>query len=196
MDSVNYKIEQALRGLSQDDNNISNYVEFILTDQGPNDSDCLDDQSEVKVHNTAMKKDTFYTLMYKMMDTHWKYHHKQYRELVVGDVHYHNYKNEEINIHTMVTNTIDNVDNKLCMLMQTRTKLSILSLPCTLNIYNDNVVRKMIFRVSNRVFVNFEHGMTGPNKYYKVYVNYNHDKDVDISNNISMIKNALTVLLN
>jgi hypothetical protein len=174
----------------------SNYFEFVVMNQNLSISN--DNKDNNLVFETAMKKDVFYTLMYKMMDTKYKYHHKQYRELVIGDVHYHNFKNEEINVFGITTNNVENIDNKFCMLAQQKTKLSILSFPSTMKVYNDNVVRKMTFRVSNRIFVNFEHGMISngkdDEKFYKVYVNYNHDKDVDVQNAIDTIKNALSIL--
>lgn len=143
---------------------------------------------------TSIDKDTFYNLMYKMMDTPYKYNHKQYRELIVGDVQYHNHKNEEVSVFSVTTNAVENIENRFCMLVQQKNKHSILSLPSSKHIYNDNVVRKMIFRISNRVFVNFEHGMTDCNKYYKIYVNYNHDNGVDINNSIDTIKKVLMLL--
>lgn len=189
-------LDSSLLQCSQD--GCSNYFEFILVNdlqrlQSSDVEEHVVDQ-DMQSFDTSITKDMFYALMYKMMDTNYKYHHKQYRELVIGDVQYHNYKNEEINVFSMMTNFAKPIGNKFCMLAHQRNKLSILSLPSSLKVYNDNVVRKMVFRVSNRVFVNFEHGITGKEKYYKVYLNYNHDNGVDINNSIDIIKKTLAIL--
>jgi hypothetical protein len=201
-------LDSSLLRCTQDDS--SNYFEFILINKSSSSSssssttkqvdgsdvdvkDSTDDR-DMQSFDTSISKDAFYTLMYKMMDTNYKYNHKQYRELVIGDVQYHNYKNEEISVFSVSTDDVKAIDNKFCMLAHHKNKLSILSLPSSLKVYNDNVVRKMIFRISNRVFVNFEHGMTGEEKYYKVYVNYNHDSGVDVNNAIDIIKKTLVML--
>lgn len=192
-------LENYLLRCTQDGSN--NYFEFVLMNTTSPQDDIGDDvehdtkiDQDMQTYNTSISKDTFYTLMYKMMDTNYKYNHKQYRELVIGDVQYHNYKNEEISVFSVTTNSVDTIDKKFCLLSQQKNKLSILSLPSSLKTYNDNVVRKMIFRISNRVFVNFEHGMSGTHKYYKVYVNYNHDCGVDINNAMDTIKKTLVML--
>lgn len=172
----------------------TNYFEFLMIDDDVDAVSSAQDQG-VQTLKTSIKKETFYSLMYKFMDTNYKQHQKQYTETVIEDVHYQNFKNEEMSVYSVVTNAVETVDNKVCVLMQNRNKLSILSVPSTLKIYSDNLVRKMTFKISNRVFVNFEHGVDKKERYYKVYVNYNHDKDVDVQNAITMIKNALSILM-
>lgn len=166
--------------------NYSNYFEIHLCDATYNDID-----NHSNVYNTSLNRETFYNLMYKMMDTNYRYHQKQYKEVFIADVCYQNYKNEEMSIYSVQTNTVESITDKLCAIAQTKNKLSILSVPSTLNIYSENVIKKLIFRVSNRVFVNFENGITDNQKYYKVFINYNHDKDVDVSIVVKHIRDAL-----
>jgi hypothetical protein len=169
--------------------NYSNYFEIHLCNRTYNDID-----DAVDIYNTSLDREQFYNLMYKMMDTNYRYHQKQYKETVIGDVCYQNYKNEEMNICNLQTNTIESITDKLFVIAQTKNKLSILSVPSTLNIYSENIIRRLIFRISNRVFVNFENGMTDNNKYYKVFINYNHDKDVDVNVVVRHIKDAVDKL--
>lgn len=178
---------------------LCNYFEFVLLQHNTDDvkeqgNDRDQGVPSVETLKTSMHKDTFYALMYKMMDTQYKYSHKQYRELIVGDVHYLNHKNEEVGVFSITTHAVENIDDKFCMFVQQKNKHSILSLSSSRKIYNDSVVRKMVFRISNRVFVNFEHGMTDDSKYYKIFVNYNHDTGVDINNAINTIKKTMALL--
>ncbi len=175
--------------------NYSNYFEFLLCYDSNNEYTKLDN---VSIYNTSFNRDRFYELMYKLMDTNYKYNQKQYKEVFIGDVCYQNYKNEEMNVYTVHTNKFESIPLSInvCASAQTRNKLSILSVPSTLNIYSENIIRKLIFRVSNRVFINFENGVTDNKKYYKIFINYNHDKDVDVNVSIKHINDALSKLTN
>lgn len=166
--------------------NYSNYFEIHLCNSADNDAD-----DTIGVYNTSLDREKFYNLMYKMMDTNYRYHQKQYKEVFIGDICYQNYKNEEMSIHNLQTNAIEYITDKVFAIAQTRNKLSILSVPSTLNIYSENIIRRLIFRISNRVFVNFENGVTDNKKYYKIFINYNHDKDVDVN---IVIKHMIEVL--
>lgn len=169
--------------------NYSNYFEFHICNSTYHN---LDDT--LGIYNTSLDRQQFYKFMYKMMDGNYRYHQKQYKEVFVGDVCYQNYKNEEMSIHNIQTNTVESISDKMFAIAQTKNKLSILSVPSTLNIYSENMIRKLIFRISNRVFVNFENGMTDNEKYYKVFVNYNHDKDVDVNVVVKNINDVLDKL--
>lgn len=182
------KLEDFLIKNTQQDT-YSNYFEIHLCNNTYNNHD-----DTLGIYNTSLDRQQFYNLMYKMMDTNYRYHQKQYKEAFIGDVCYQNYKNEEMSIYNLQTNTIESITDKLCAIGQTKSKLSILSVPSTLNIYSENIVKRLIFKVSNRVFVNFENGMTDKEKYYKVFINYNHDKDVDVNIVIKQIKDALDKL--
>lgn len=171
--------------------NYSNYFEIHLCNSTYTNID-----TNVGIYTTSLDRERFYNLMYKMMDTNYRYHQKQYKEVFIGDVCYQNYKNDEMSIHNIQTNTIESITDKLFAIAQTKNKLSILSVPSTLNIYSENVIKRLIFKISNRVFINFENGITDNKKYYKVFINYNHDKDVDISVVLRNIKDALDTLTN
>jgi len=182
------KLEDFIISNTKQDN-YSNYFEFHLCNSTYNDID-----DTLSIYNTSLDREKFYNLMYKMMDTSYRYHQKQYKEVFIGDVCYQNFKNEEMSIYNLQTNTIESITDKLFAIAQTKNKLSILNVPSTLNIYSENVIRRLIFRISNRVFVNFENGFSDNKKYYKVFINYNHDKDVDVNVVTRHIKDALDKL--
>lgn len=166
----------------------SNYFEFCILDNNKNETDqflCL---------NTSLSKTMFYNLMYKMMDTPHKYYQKQFQEKIIGTTVYQNYKNEDINTFSISTNDVRAYD-KVAAFAHSKSKLSILGLPSTRNIYKEALVKKLTFRVTNRVFVNFEHGDQNDIRYYRITINYNHDKDVDTTGVVKTIDQILSLLL-
>lgn len=168
----------------------SNYFELVLCDSKKISL------NDIELYNTSFDREKFYSIMYKLMDTNYKYYQKQYKEVMIGDVCYQNFKNEEISIYTVHTNELSYVAPFVCAIAQTKNKQTILSVPSSLNIYSENVIKRLIFRVSNRVFVNFENGITDDKKYYKIFINYNHDKDVDVNVAIKHINDVLSMLTN
>jgi hypothetical protein len=167
---------------------VCNYFEFCILGDKKNETEPF------LSLNTSLSKTMFYNLMYKMMDTPHKYYQKQYQELVIGTTVYQNNKNEDMNTFSILTNDV-RVYDKVAAFAHNKSKLSILSLPSTRNIYKEALIKKLTFRVTNRVFVNFEHGDQNDIRYYRVTLNYNHDKDVDTTGVIKAIDNVLSLLL-
>lgn len=56
-------------------------------------------------------------------------------------------------------------------------------------------VKKFSFRVNNRIYVNFETYIIDDDEYFKVYLNYNHEKNVDMDIINKEIDNILSNLL-
>ena len=172
-------------------NTDSNHFEFVVLANPTFNND----NNDFRMFPTSLSKDKFYNTMYKMMDTNYKYFQKQYKEMVIGDTFYQNFKNEEISIFNLNTNNVEVFQNKLMANSQAKYKLSILSLPSTLNVYAENYTKRLIFRVSNRVFVNFENGKNGDDVFYKIYLNYNHDDTVELNSIQYTLEKVLNILI-
>lgn len=173
-------------------NTDSNHFEFVVLSSSTNVNG---KNANFHMLPTSLSKEKFYNTMYKMMDTNFKYFQKQYKEMVIGDTFYQNFKNEEISIFNINTNNVEVFQNKLMANSQTKYKLSILSLPSTLNVYAENYTKRLIFRVSNRVFVNFENGKNGDDVFYKIYLNYNHDDTVELNSIQKTLEKVLNILI-
>jgi hypothetical protein len=172
-----------------------NHFEFHLLSSKNNDDtkafpDCM------KRFETALTKTLFYEKMQKMMGTDYKYHQKQYKEVIIGNTHYQNYNNEDISIYDVRTNFTDVFENAFLIIGQIKNKLTMLSVPSTKNIYSEQYIRKLIFKVSNRITVNFINGHHKNNKYYQINICYSHDKNVDINSTLYILNKVLTILLN
>lgn len=171
---------------------LSNHLEFIVLSKNTvssHASQCM------QVFDSSLAKEEFYRILYRMMDTNFKYHQKQYKETIIGNTVYHNNKNEEISIFKVTTHAVQVFNDVLLASEQHKVKQSILGLPSTNNVNCESYIRRITFRVSNRIFVNFENGMCDEKNFYKITVNYNHDKDVDVSNIAVSIEKTLKLIM-
>lgn len=167
----------------------SNYIKIYV-----HKTSVLKPEEECIQVDTSLSRNEFYSHMGKMMQLPYKYAQRQFKEIVIGNTHYYNYNNEDLQVYSLTSNDAKDVGNGLIAVAQMRQKLSILGLPSTRNIFAESVKRRLTFRVTNRIFVNFEHGQEGDKLFYNVYLNYNHEKDVDVDSAIATIEKVTTTL--
>lgn len=82
------------------------------------------------------------------------------------------------------------------MVLYDRKKLSVVAFPSSKS-YDDIIKkRKTVFRVNNKIYVNFEKEFSekDSNVYHKVYMNFNNNKDTDIKDSIAVLQNILNTL--
>ena len=156
----------------------SNYYEIFLNHDILRDSN--PGMQEFKV---AMSEDKFKMMLSQMAQANilntYKFFQKEYKEYIYSDVIVHNYKNLETRVIRCVPQIVLH-NNKSLLMGYIKSKLTFLNVPSTINIYEINYVRKLIFRVSNRIFINFQTSISEQgDKTYMVYINYNHDNNID-----------------
>lgn len=161
--------------------NECNYYEYVLT-------------SDISKYD--MGKKTFFDILTKMALENHKCFEKKYKEYIVSNnITCHNYENKDIKIYTNKALYIENKD-KYIIIGYNKTKQTILNYPSTNNIYVTNYIKKLIFRVTNRIYINFEICLQeNKKKLYKIYINYNHDNNVDtkiINQNIDDLLKIIT----
>lgn len=156
-----------------------NYYEIILMDGDKYD----------------LGKPKFEKIMQHMKKTNFKFFEKQYKEYIIDDIIVHNYDNKETNVMRHTAKDIKIYDNYRIIGFH-KTKLTTLNYPSTTYIYNILYVKKLIFRISNRIYINYEIGMNEKNeKTYKVYLNYNHDSNVDMTSIHNTLSDMMLILL-
>jgi hypothetical protein len=75
---------------------------------------------------------------------------------------------------------IQNVENgKFRMVFYEKKKLPVIAFQSTSNIHNTVYKRKLIFRVTNKLFINFQLEMHDTELSRKIYINFNNSKDAD-----------------
>lgn len=77
-----------------------------------------------------------------------------------------------------------------------RKKVSSVLFPSTMDLHRIVFVRKLVFRINHRLFVNFaiEQEQGNHEKNYKVYINFNSSKDVDLPHQCSLIQKLVNQL--
>lgn len=106
---------------------------------------------------------------------------KSYKQFIYNDMYYCVAKSDNdvtvYSIRPIETKRLS--DNSLAIFAQKK-KMSILNFPSTTNYNYISTIEKTTFRLSNRVYLNFElHIDNEDDKSYHVYMNYNHDANVD-----------------
>lgn len=160
----------------------TNYVEIYIT----SNTNCLLD-GRLVVHDVNLDKENFYQVLtnMKMYKNDVKVFQKEYKEYVISDVVSQVYpQNDEVKVYKKKCFSIETINKypNTRMVCSNRNKLTLLNFPSTKNIQDSTYVKTLIFRISNRIFVNFcvTTKESAQEKFtYTVYINYNHEDSVD-----------------
>lgn len=176
------------------DNNGYDYLEIIMM-MDENTYDIPEEQFNTML--SRLKKDNKSNFKYFQCDTKEYYN----RNMVLikknkdGDI-------IETKAYQIKTIDVNNIDvpggNKVCVLKQERKKVSTIIFPSSKTYDNIVYKRKLIFRVNNKIYLNFqmEHLPEYPGvTRRKVYINFNNSKDTDIKDVIDIINNILCDLI-
>lgn len=179
-----------------------NHLEFVfLPSFVTNRND--DNQDAVISHNVP--HDIFIQLMKNMKKANLHGFQKHYKEYVYRNLYYEHSQTETTNIH-LYKKEIKVIEcglhDSLCVMASQRDKISYHIFPSTNKIPSVAYVSKATFKINNRIFINFESkkytstideedvGET----YNKIYINYNHDENVDVQKSVENIDKALKAL--
>jgi hypothetical protein len=99
---------------------------------------------------------------------------------VVGTMFYEVQDNNEIKTYSRNISTIECRDGFVHCMIQYH-KLPFHQFPCTRNLNDSYYTSKLIFKLHNRLFLNFVHVYhhLDETSHYKIYINYNHDTNVE-----------------
>ena len=113
---------------------------------------------------------------------------KTYKQYVQDDIIYNNYENKEIKIYTVKPLSYEKVNTNFLKINYKKSKKNIQ------NIFPNAIsyIKKFSFRINNRIYVNFETSITDGEEFFKIYINYNHEKNVDMD----VINKEIDVIMN
>lgn len=152
----------------------NNYFEIFLT---PGIK--TKEQDGLSVLEVGVSKNEFEEMMSRLTKKDYKFFQKEYKEYNYGDVLVQNYNNTETRIIRLSSNVMMK-NEKLLLVGYHKSKLTFLNVPSTTNIFDINYVKRLIFRITNRVFINFQCNMAEDGtKTYMVFINYNHESNID-----------------
>jgi hypothetical protein len=158
-----------------------NYIEFVILD-GENITDIPDNM--------------FFKLLNNMKNKGYACFQKHYKEYIYRNMVYENNDKSQIKIYKIALNNHDTLENGLKVLIYHKEKLPYHVFPSTTMLHSICYVSKVIFKINNRIYINFEkrkYDSEDSNNvsFNKVFINYNHDDNVDLSN----IENALNTCI-
>lgn len=163
-----------------------NYVEYVVCNNKTGD-----------VIDINLSKEKFEYMMGVVKRQNWKYFGKSCKMYTHNNLIYENYDYTDIKVYSKEIKeakmhpTLD-----LITLYCIKDKKPFHMFPSTKSIHSIAYVRKLVFRVHNRVYVNFEtiKNVENDNIVYKVYINYNHDKNIDQEYMSGVIESTITAL--
>jgi len=152
-----------------------NYVEISLFDK------LIDNGEDVMVMSLPSEESFKFMLNNIKTALGVKTSSKTFKQFILNDLTYNvDPESGDITVIGLKPVTTFEVGQNYISLGFEKKKLSIINFPST-TAYNDIVdVQKMTYRISNRVFINFESRISSISmKSYRIYMNYNHDPNVD-----------------
>ena len=150
-----------------------NYVEYIVYD---------DSNSSELALNTDLSDEQFHHLMSKMSRAPYKYFGKQCKVYYNGSYVYENHDQKEIKTYskTAIDYQVDKA-RSIVKVFYAKDKIPFHTFPASTKMNAVSCIKKITFRVHNRIYINFQFEKLdgSPNYRKKVYINYNHDANLD-----------------
>jgi hypothetical protein len=173
MPYTKYQMEKKKQILDNIESSV-NYIEIIL--------------------KNISSEDIFYEKMSRLSNENYKYFQKEYKQYISENMYYQNLNNEDVSVFKSECKQVDEYP-KYMIAYNTRTKLSLMNFASSIKINSISYVRKLIFRITNRIYINFEVKKYNDNLSYLIYINYNHDTSVDIEVINKELYNILKLIL-
>jgi hypothetical protein len=157
----------------------TNLFEFYLLSPIKHD-ECRNSEN-VCIYDTCLSKEIFYKLMHKLQGKYAKSQLNQFKCNVIGEIYYCNNHNKDISIFSKRTASVGHLRPDLLCVGSNRKKLNILSFPSTQVFDNEEYIKTLTFKVSNRVSISLSQTKSADpgSMFYEAKASYNHDETVD-----------------
>lgn len=169
-----------------------NYYEFVILDSNFNETSHANNES-VSCFNSSLSANVFHELLNKLGR---KGSVKQYKENIIGDIHYLNFDNKEVNVIQKSYVDYSEYSGKFVCLSGSKKKLNILSYPSSYHCDYESFHKVYQVKINNRILVKFIQGkcMGEQNTYYNIIVSYTHDDTVEKKHNIDELIKVIMML--
>lgn len=161
-----------------------NYIEIVLFSLKYDDK-----------YITHHQFDEFEKYMSKIKN--FKYFQKEFKCYQFENMIFENSVKEQ-KIFTKDMIGIQEHDNNFIVCTFNKEKKPFHTFPSTMNLHNIYQVNRLTFRIHNRLFLNFESQYHSKNNSVirKIYFNYNHEKNVEVSCVEILIRKLINILIN
>lgn len=171
--------------------NTCNYVEFVIKASEINLS------TDHKTIDISVPIAEFQETLRKVKNkSNIKPFNKNYKVYVKDDLYLEAEKDSEIKVFKKECVSLDNKSSKYLTLYYNKNKIPMHNFPSTTEINSVYYIDSTIFRIHNRVFLNFEcqYSPVKESYAYKVFINYNHDTNIDDKTIRDKIRYGLNLL--
>lgn len=165
-----------------------NYIEFVLLASVP--------LHNARVFDISIPDDICCHIIETLREKGYKHHQHHYKEYTYRNLVYESNEKNHKTFKKQLVSSSSSAD-EIHTFAYHKEKMPYHSFPSTINLDSVMYVSKLVFKVNNRLFINIEHktnGNSSNNGYKKVYVNYNHDDNVDPLHVESSINSILELM--
>lgn len=154
------------------------------------------DCNYIEIVMKNMTRDLFLNKLQGMCKRNYKYFEKGGRCYVKGLLTYENTDNKEIRVFKKnMKLATDHADHVVCY--YDKEKLPYHAYPSTQEHDCIFEYKRLVFRIHNRIYINFEiqdFGESAASLDYRIFVNYNHEQNVDVDHMTQLLTTAIDVL--
>jgi hypothetical protein len=180
-----------------------NYIEMLFVD--PNTKEFRDSQtdefkSDLDAYDINVSEEFFNTCLSRVKSQHLKYFQKSFKTYVCNDLVLENYDHKEHKVFckkVLSVNTEHHINKGIITLYVQKEKHPFHAFPSTTSIHSVFYTNRLVLRVNNRLYINFDVQYFPEDKMIvrKVFLNYNHDSNVDLESACSAIQTAISYLV-
>jgi len=170
-----------------------NYVEFVLVPRLVMEE--LQPDGTVSTIDANLDNNTFYALLsqFKNNTNNAKYMQRFFKRLIYRNMFYETNEKYEIKTYKQTISSIVKLKGPFVVTGYNKQKISFHSFPSTSENNMECYVNSIVFKVNNRLFLNFDiiSNNDTDKKFYKIYMNYNHEHNVDVDYMETQIKSMI-----
>lgn len=147
--------------------------------------------SEQEHLNTNIPEAEFNSIIEAIHHFKYKNFHKSFKTYCVGTLSLENTNHEDIKVFSKTTLKVDlepsalkDANGRFAVLYNKKEKKPFHAFPSTTKLHSVFYTNRLIFRVSNRLFINFDVQFHPEDETIvrRIFINYNHDNNVDFDN--------------
>lgn len=173
-----------------------NYIEVIFLDRKKQNAQSVSaNENEIKIN---VSDEYFSECMAKIKRSNYKYFQKSFKTYVANDnLYLENAGHQDLKVYSKdILKVTNNEDNTLSLFCH-RDKKPYHVFPSTTKMYSVYYTNRLTFRISNRIYMNFDvqYYFEDKTEVKKIFINYNHDHNVDLDHMTMSLEATIKNLL-
>jgi len=169
-------------------------IAIIENKKGNQDDKREISNSECQTIQTCISEEYFHNILRRISSKKcpFKYFSKSYKTFIHDDLYLENFENKENNLFSKSLQyfAVDEKNNYLYTFWK-KDKKGFHAFPSTSHMSCIYYTNRLAFRINNRFYLNFDiyrHAQDDKKLYYKIFINVNSDKNVDIFDDLNFVE--------